>query len=63
MKVDGDHQLHFDNSLSTVNRKTVSLNYDVIHYIIGLPQEQFLLIVIAVVAVVGLVLYAVLMPR
>lgn len=63
VKVDGDHQLHFDNSLSAVNRKTVSLNYDVIHYIMGLPQEQFLLIVIAVVAVVGLVLYAVLMPR
>jgi hypothetical protein len=62
-EVDGDHQLHFDNSLSTVNRKTVSLNYDTVHYIMGMPQEQFLFIVIAAVALIGIVLYAVLMPR
>ncbi len=62
-EVDGDYQLHFDNSLSTVNRKTVSLNYDTVHYIMGLPQEQFLFIVIAAVALIGIVLYAVLMPR
>ena len=62
-EVDGDHQLHFDNSLSAVNRKTVSLNYDVMHYIMGLPQEQFLFIVIAAVALIGIMLFAVLMPR
>jgi hypothetical protein len=62
-EVEGDFQLHFDNSLSAAYRKTVSLNYDVTHYIMGLPQEQFLMIVIVAVAVIGLMLYAVLMPK
>ena len=62
-EVEGDFQLHFDNSLSAAYRKTVSLNYDVTHYIMGLPQEQFLMIVIVAVAVIGLILYAVLMPK
>jgi hypothetical protein len=62
-EVEGDFQLHLDNSLSAAHRKTVSLNYDVTHYIMGLPQEQFLMIVIVAVAVIGLMLYAVLMPK
>ncbi len=62
-EVKGDFQLHFDNSLSAAYRKTVSLNYDVTHYVMGLPQEQFLMIVIVAVAVIGLMLYAVLMPK
>jgi hypothetical protein len=62
-EVDGNFQLHFDNSLSPSYRKTVSLNYDVTHYIMGLPQEQFLMIIVVAVAVIGLMLYAVLMPK
>jgi hypothetical protein len=62
-EMEGNFQLHFDNSLSAAYRKTVSLNYDVTHYIMGLPQEQFLMIVIVAVAVIGLMLYAVLMPK
>ena len=62
-EVDGDFQLHFNNTLSAGSRKTVSLNYDVTHYIMGLPQEQFLMIVVVAVAVIGLMLYAVLMPK
>jgi hypothetical protein len=62
-EVDGSHQLHFDNSLSASSRKTVSLNYEITHYIMGMPQEQFLFILIAAVALIGLVLFAVLMPR
>jgi hypothetical protein len=62
-EADGDYQLHFDNSLSAVTRKTVSLNYNVTHYIMGMPQEQFLFIVIAAVALIGIMLFAVLMPR
>ena len=62
-EADGDYQLHFDNSLSATNRKTVSLNYDVVHYIMGMPQEQFLFIVIAAIALIGIMLYAMLMPR
>lgn len=62
-EVDGLYQLHFDNSLSVSSRKTVSLNYDITRYIMGMPQEQFLFIVIAAVALIGLILYAVLMPK
>jgi emp24/gp25L/p24 family/GOLD len=62
-ETEGDFQLHFDNSLSAAYRKTISLNYDVTHYIMGLPQEQFLMIVIVAVALIGLMLYAVLMPK
>ena len=62
-EVDGNYQLHFDNSLSDVNRKTVSLNYNITRYIMGMPQEQFLFIVIAAVALIGIMLYAVLMPK
>ena len=62
-ETDGNHQLHFDNSVSDVQRKTVSLNYNVTRYIMGMPQEQFLFIVIAAVALIGIMLYALLMPR
>jgi len=60
---DGNYQLRFDNSVSSVYSKTVSLNYNVTHYIMGMPQEQFLFIVIAAVALVGIMLYALLMPK
>jgi len=59
----GTYQLHFDNSYSTVYSKTVALNYDITHYTMGMPQEQFLLIVVAVVALIGIIAYAVLMPK
>lgn len=62
-ETDGNYQLHFDNSISDVCGKTVSLNYNVTRYIMGMPQEQFLFIVIAAVALIGIMLYAVLMPR
>jgi hypothetical protein len=62
-EVNGNFQMHFDNSLFEAYSKTVSLNYDVTHYIMGLPQEQFLMIVVLAVAVIGLMLYAVLMPK
>jgi len=60
---DGDYKLHFDNSVSTVFSKAVSLNYSTIHYIMGMPQEQFWFIVIAAVALIGVMLYVVLMPK
>ena len=40
-------QLHFDNSNST-NAQLVTLNYDVEHFIFGIPQMLFLLLAIAV---------------
>ncbi len=53
---EGTYTLHFDNSFST-DHKTVTFNYDVRHYIFGIPQEDFLLFLIMIVAVVGLVLF------
>jgi hypothetical protein len=45
--VKGECQLHFDNSNSS-NAQLVTLNYDVEHFIFGIPQMIFLLIAIAV---------------
>jgi len=59
----GDYQLHFDNSVSSNYEKTVALNYNVTHYIMGMPQEQFLFLVVAAVALIGIMLYAILMPK
>jgi len=41
----GTYVLHFDNSLSSES-KMVTLNYDMEHYIMGMPQTLFLVIVI-----------------
>ena len=54
---EGTYKLHFDNSFST-ERKTVTFNYDVRYYIFGIPQEDFLVFVVMIVAVIGLVLFA-----
>jgi hypothetical protein len=59
----GDYQLHFNNSVSSTYAKTVSLDYNSVRYIMGMPEEQFLFVVIAVFAVVGIVVYLVLMPK
>jgi len=53
---EGIYKLHFDNSFST-SRKTVTFNYDVRHYIFGIPQEDFLVFVVMTVALIGLVLF------
>lgn len=60
---DGNYQMRFDNSLSTAYSKNVSVNYSTTHYIFGMPQEQFLFIVIAIVALIGIVLFVALMPK
>lgn len=53
---EGTHKLHFDNSFST-EAKTVTFNYEVRYYIFGIPQEDFLVFVVMIVAVIGLVLF------
>jgi hypothetical protein len=60
---EGSYQMHFDNSLSDAYSKTVSVNYNVTHYIFGMPQEQFLFILVAVVALIGIMLFVLLTPR
>ena len=59
----GIYQLHFDNSVSSSYSKTIALNYNTIHYIMGMPQEQFLFLVVAAVALTGILAYAILMPK
>jgi protein ERP2 len=53
---EGTYKLHFDNSFST-DRKTVTFNYDVRHFIFGIPQEDFLVFMIMIVALIGLILF------
>ena len=55
----GVYTLHFDNS-DWLEEKTVTLNYDVQHYILGLPQTLFYVLIIAAISVVGIVLFVVL---
>ena len=43
----GECQLHFDNS-NSLSAQLVTLNYDVEHYIFGIPQMLFLLLAIPV---------------
>lgn len=62
-QVTGTYLLHFDSSVSSDYGKTVAVYYNITHYIMGLPQEQFLLIVIAIVALIGVVIYVALMPK
>jgi hypothetical protein len=61
--ITGNYQMHFDNSISSTSQKTIALNYDKVHYIMGMPQEQFLLIVVAVGCLIGILIFALLLPR
>lgn len=56
---EGTHKLFFDNTFST-GAKTISFNYDVRHFIFGIPQEGFLVFVVVIVGVIGLALFTVL---
>jgi hypothetical protein len=57
--IPGVYTLHFDNSLWQ-EEKMVTLNYDVQHYILGLPQTLFYVLVIAVISVIGIALFVLL---
>jgi len=52
----GTYTLHFDNTQST-ETKIVTLNCDVEHYILGMPEEMFLVIVVAVVCVLAIAVF------
>jgi len=52
----GTYTLHFDNTQST-ETKIITLNYDVEHYILGMPQEMFLVMVIAVICVLAIAVF------
>jgi len=59
--VEGEYTLHFANS-DTTESKLVTLNYEIDHYILGIPQMLFLALVIAVLCVAMVASY-VLMSR
>ena len=54
--VDAECTLNFTNTDQT-EHKLVTLNYDITHYIFGMPQMLFMVILIAVVSVVGVAVF------
>lgn len=52
----GAFLLHFDNSFSS-ETKTVTLNYSVQHYIMGIPQTLFLVLAIAIILVIAIAIF------
>lgn len=53
---EGEYALNFTNTDQTEN-KLVTLNYEIDHYIFGMPQMLFMVIVIAVISVVGVAVF------
>ena len=53
---EGEHILHFSNTNSTED-KFVTLNYEIEHYIFGIPQMLFLVIIIVVVCVAAVAVF------
>jgi len=54
---DGQYTFYFDNTESD-QQKDVTFNYNIQHYIFGVPQELFLLGVIVVIIMICLVVFA-----
>lgn len=52
----GEYKLNFTNNDENEN-KLVTLNYNIDHYILGMPQTLFLVIIIAVVSLVGVAVF------
>jgi len=55
----GNYTLHFSNKGSSDNM-FVSLDYEVDHYILGMPQMLFLTVIIAIVCVLGVAAFVLL---
>jgi hypothetical protein len=58
----GKYQFHFENWFSD-DVKFITLNYNVQHYIFGLPQEFALLLIIVGVALVAVVIFIAMSPK
>jgi hypothetical protein len=54
--LEGEYLLNFTN-IDPVENMLVTLNYEVDHYIFGMPQMLFMVIVIAVVSMVGVAVF------
>jgi len=53
---EGEYTLNFTNNDQTEN-KLVTLNYEIDHYIFGMPQMLFMVILIVVVSMVGVAVF------
>jgi hypothetical protein len=54
--LEGEYTLNFTNTDQSENR-LVTLNYNIDHYIFGIPQTLFLVILIGVVSVLGVAVF------
>lgn len=54
--LEGEYVLNFTNR-DQMENKLVTLNYEIDHYIFGMPQMLFMVILIAVVSVVGVAVF------
>ena len=52
----GTYSLHFDNT-SSDSDKTVTINYDTQHYILGMPQEYFYVFVVLFIGLLGVMVF------
>ena len=54
--VEGEYTLHFVNNDQTAEKR-VTLNYEIDHYIFGIPQMLFMVILIVVVSMAGVAVF------
>ncbi|MCW4054863.1 MAG: hypothetical protein NWE84_08125 [Candidatus Bathyarchaeota archaeon] len=54
--VEGEYLLHFVNT-DQEEELRVTLNYEIQHYIFGIPQMLFMVILIAIISVVGVAIF------
>ena len=57
--VEGEYTLHFVNNDQTIS-KLVTLNYEIDHYIFGIPQMFFMVLIIVLACIGGVVAYVLL---
>jgi hypothetical protein len=57
--VEGEYTLHFVNTDATVD-KSVTLNYEIDHYIFGIPQMLFMALIIVLACVGGVAVFVML---
>jgi hypothetical protein len=53
---EGEYQLHFSN-IASADDKLVSLDYEIDHYIFGMPQMLFMTLIVAVICVAAVAVF------
>ena len=60
--IEGEYLLHFGNTDQNEDLRLI-LDYEVQHYIFGIPQMLFMVILIAIISVVGVAIFIGLCPK